>query len=254
MGDVPNKEDLLRRLRGLKELAERGGNEAEMASAAEKFATILAKYNIALAEVDQDAEGTFLDNTRVRGKYNETWRQKCYAMAARLYMCHYSFSARKNDPEYSITHNIVGEPHNAAVAVEMGRYFEATINRLANEAARIAPEVKVNHTQRHRFIRSFRLGATDRLDQRVSEFLIRAKAGKQADTETGGTLPALQSLYDRADALYVAYLKEHKIVLGQKTDRDKRLSQQGLQQGLNAGNNISLSTQVGASASKFALK
>lgn len=246
-------ESILRRAKALNETAKRGGSEAEMTMAAEKLAALLGKYNLDPAVLESD-QAVAVIVVAVTGKYNETWRRTCFNSAAELFYCNYYYAGGS----WGIRHSIVGEGHNVAVAVEMGQFFEATINRLANEATRNNPQFTDGHTNRHRFIRSFRLGAAQRLQQRVWDYTNQAKRGDLKITDDTGNelrLPALQTLYDRRDTLFQEFLIQNGINLGEGVKpRDQFLSGAGTHLGRLAGESISFTTQVTNSSSKYALK
>jgi hypothetical protein len=248
-----HREGIIRKLLALRELMQRGGTEAESLNAAEKYATMAAKYNIELHELD-DGDEVIVEELQEPGKYNETWRKRCYGAAAEMYLCHYFWRSVKGKRDFSVKHCIVGEPHNVAVALEMGKFFEDTINRLGNDAARANKHVTDrSHTDRHRFIRSFRISAADRLKLRVKDYVRRAKEGGLR-AEDGSQLPALVSLFDNSLEQYEAWKKANKIEIDSVSSRDQYLSDLGSALGNEAGKTISLSTQIkhGAS-SKYAL-
>lgn len=250
-------EDVLRRARALNALANgAGGNEHEMSNAAEKLAAMLAKFNLDQSDLKEDTTPG-LERVKVNGKYSETWRITCYSAAAQLFMCNYYYS-KVGTKDVGIVHSLVGQPHNVAVAVEMAHYFEETINRLANEASRTHKEVTAaSHTSRHRFIRSFRLAAAERLDSRVVQYTRRARAGTlmvEDDTGSELRLPALQSLYDQQKADFEAW----KIIAGltlapSKAAKDQKLSMMGSALGNAAGDSISFSTQLGEGSKRHAI-
>lgn len=233
-----------------------GASEQDMANAERAFMRLVAKHNL-----DEDEqrraktgpeEAVLVDVTKVYGKYDETWRMNCYSVAARMFMCHYFFRRLKNNMQGAVQHNIIGEPHNVAVAVEMGAYFEASINRLGNEGARLNPDAKTSHTARHRYIRTFRLSAIDRVSARVTEYLEALKKGGVANDD-GTQLPALQSLFDRSQLLYDGWLEQQGMKVRSVEPKDKRLSRAGRSDGREAGNRVSLNTQVGEGSKKYAL-
>lgn len=250
------REDIIRRMLLIRDRMKRPGSEAEMLAASETLAAMAAKYNLELHELDEregKTDATF-EPLKHPGKYNETWRKTCYDIAASMYMCHLYFKSQPGNKAAAILYTIVGEPHNVAVAVEMGKYFEEAINRLANDAARVDPEVLIDHTHRHRFIRSFRLAASERLEQRVRDYIRRAKAG-QVKTETGESLPALRDLYQQSDDMYEQWKAAVGLKVRETTPRDQGLSSRGRQLGRAAGDQIALSTQLrsNSASSKFAL-
>lgn len=248
-----NQEALLRRARALHETAKRGGSEQEMLVAAEKLASLVARYNLDLSKIVTDQQSVCMVKD-VPGKYNETWRQSCYAAAASLFFSNYFYRA-VGGKNVGIIHCIIGEEHNVEVAAEMGAFFEDTINRLANEASRQNKDLTVEHTSRHRFIRTFRLAAARRLQTRVDEHVNRAKQGKLVDPESNVTLPALRGLYDHQDDLYAAFLLANGIAPKARENRDQMLSRRGRALGTQAGDSISFTTQIneGGAASKFIL-
>lgn len=246
------REDIIRKCQGL--LAKsKSGNEKEMLAAAEMLFAWMAKYRVEMSEIEvaEDAsEG--LHNHHEPGKYNETWRRTCYKAAAKMFMCNYYF-VPMGMKDIGVYHHLVGAKHNLGVAVEMGKYFEATINRLANEAARSQNIDRDAHTTRHQFIRSFRLACANRVYSRVLEYVANAKAGTLLDPETGKNLPAMLSLYDEADIRYNDWLLVNKIELTNHSSRDKELSAAGRSLGRQAGEKISFSTQVTSGSSAHAL-
>lgn len=250
-----SREDIIRKLLALRELMRRGGTEAESMNAAEKLATMAAKYNIELHELGEDECGTTVEEQFAFGKYNETWRKHCYEAASKMYFCHYFYRRTPRHREFAIKHCIVGEPHNVVVALEMGRFFEDTINRLGNEAARDNKhEVELSHTHRHRFIRSFRIAAADRLKTRVKEYVKRAQEGG-LKADDGSSLPALLDLYKTSGELFDAWLKANGFEITTRKTRDQYLSDLGASLGDAAGRSISLSSQVkGGASERFALK
>lgn len=250
---TPNVEDLLRKVRGLLALAERGATEAERDSAERKLQALVSKYNLDLAAA-RGTDASTMCEVEIKGKYNESWRKHCYAAAAKLYMCKYLFESVRGE-SYAAIHHLIGEAHNVAVAQEVGAYFEAAVNRLANEATRVEMAARPDaHTQRHQFIRSFRLSATHRLLERVEERLREAREGGVVDEDSGTTLPALASLYDLSEEACLAWIERQSYtVRDSAAPRDQLLSGSGARQGRKAGDNISLSTQLKGEANRFAL-
>ncbi len=247
-----SREALIKKMKAVLEMARRGGTEAEQAMAAQRIAEMLTKYNIDLSEIDGDASTSY-DAENILGKYNETWRHACYQAAARMYMCRYMWKVQRG-AQFAVTRILVGEPHNLAVATEMAAYFEDSINRLANDAAKNNKSVTgASHTSRHRFIRTFRLEAAERLKARVEVYVRDAMAGRIVDQETGTTLPATLSLYERQEELYQEWIKANGLRISEAApNRDMKLSDLGRELGRQAGDNISLSAQI-SSSNNFAL-
>lgn len=250
--DPADREAMLAKLRALLAVSrDPGASEGEVFNASQALHRILARYNIDMDEVTAAAE-VLIEPRRVPGKYNETWRKDCFQMAARMFMCNYVFKSQPGNKTAAVIHILIGEEHNTAVAAEMGAYFESSINRLANEAARTASLGEVGHTTRHQFIRSFRLSASDRLSSRIEEYINAAKAGT-AEYAPGENMPALLSLYERSDELYQRWLESQGIKITTVTSRDQQLSAAGRIAGRRAGDSISLSTQISDKSSAFAL-
>lgn len=250
------REDILKRLRALAAMEnDPSASENEVMNAAALRAKLIAKYNIELSELEDDEDGVFVDVTSVTGKYNETWRSECFTMAARMYMCNHFWRSRPWDKDARVEHNIVGEPHNVAVAVEMAQYFEACINRLANESVRGYKKGSLEHTERHRYIRTFRIAAAQRLRSRIDEYLNAAKKGDLPALEDGTKLPALLPLYERSMQLYEQWKEENGISPKGKESRDQQLSADGRAAGRAAGDRVSLNTQIseGSASASFAL-
>jgi len=246
-----DRESLLRKAKALLELARNNDNEHQALAASEKVLAMAAKYSIDLEALANEA-GFELEDYAHLGKYNETWRITCYRSAAEMFMCNHYFSPRPHSKEARIVHHIVGAKHNVAVALEIGKYFETTINRLANDAARINNAAAGGHTHRHRYIRTFRLSAAERLAQRVREFIRKAKNGQLTD-EAGSQLPAMMSLYQQANDQFAEWCKKNNKVFSTHAAKDRAMSSAARSAGAAAGDKISLSTQIGAKSSTFAL-
>lgn len=246
------RDDIIRKCKGLLALS-KSGNEAQMMAAAEKLFAWMAKYAIDMSEIeDKDNPGEGLQDSGEDGKYNESWRRTCYAAAAKMFMCQYYF-VPIGTKSVGVVHHLVGQPHNVAVAAEIAKYFESTINRLANEAVRTQAIDKDEHTNRHRFIRTFRVACANRVFARVNEYVAQAKSGTLIDPESGTTLPAMLSLYEQMEAAYEAWKEAKGIKMTTHKDRDQNLSAAGRSLGRKAGDSISLNTQIGSRSSSFAL-
>lgn len=246
------REDIIRKCKGLLALS-KSGNEAQMLAATEMLFTWMARYSVDMSELEkkEDAAAGF-ENFRDNGKYNESWRRTCYAAAAKMFMCNYYF-VPIGTKSVGVVHHIVGAAHNVAVAVEIAKYFEATINRLANEAVRTQSIDKEEHTSRHRFIRTFRVSCANRVYARVTDYVAKAKAGTLVDPETGTTLPAMLNMYQQVEIAYEAWKEAHGMKITTHVDRDQQLSSEGRRLGRAAGDKVSFNTQVGERSSAFAL-
>lgn len=220
-------------------------NEHEAALAAEKAQAMLAEYNLSMADVasEEKDEDFIIDADDVTESV--PWRRTLAASVAKLYFCDYFFTHRY-DPTVSRScgyirkdiHSFVGAPHNITIAKMMFQYLSQTVERLADEGS-----LRYTPGERGPYKTSFKMACTRRLGTRIFERIQAARAG-QIKTESGTTLPALASLYDRTKQQLTAFLDKEVGNLKSSKDRSKQTHQGGIIDGRKAGDSISLDQQI----------
>lgn len=216
-------------------------NENEAASAMEKAQELLAKHNLSMKDVTS-AEAA--DRFKIsHGKVGDVFahkRQLGHAIG-KLYFCKYFYSVvaaeSKGGNVYKREqHCFAGEPHNLDIAVMMFDYLVTTIDRLAKEAADQMEDKKKYWS----FQTAFKTAAAHRVATRVMEKIQACTA----PTVTGGKLPALASLYERADSEVSEFLASQLNLQAGKVKK-QLYDAAGLRAGRIAGDSIGLDAQIG---------
>lgn len=111
-------------------------DEAEAAAAMDKVQTLLAEYNLSLAEVSE-AQGASrsTEDKRVKETYKRgamyKYQGSLWGMIAHCNFCfHWLTPVMKNGRKVNNHHYFVGREANVIAVKIMGDYLEATINRL----------------------------------------------------------------------------------------------------------------------------
>lgn len=231
------------KIQKIMELAGNNPNEHEAASAAEKAQAMLAEYNLTMADImkagEQPMSDMCLDASYKTDSYK--WRLGIGTAVAQLYFCAYFFRpVERNRPVNNVYHCFAGERHNVAVATLMFRYLVETINRLAREGAKSLPD-----KERSPYRTTFRQQAALTLRYRLIERKQQAEEGNIQSVETGKNLPALLSMYERekqkAEDFIATTVGKLKTVKAKLTT----FHEKGMEDGREAGKNISLDTQIG---------
>ncbi len=214
--------------------------EAEATAAMEKAQELLAKHNLSMADVlKSGSEKKFVI---VEAKVGDIFahKRRLGQAVGKLYFCKYFFrviptqSKRKNVYNRE-QHCFAGEQHNADIALMMFNYLSDTIDRLAKEGADKMDDKKKYWS----FQTAFKTAASRRLAERIMEKLQAATA----PSTSSGNLPALASLYDRAQSEIDDYLDSMMSFTITKTKKQKYHTG-GYVAGHAAGNKIGLDTQV----------
>lgn len=184
---MTQEEKILERIRKLLALARDGAaTEAEASLAMERAQALLCEHNLSLAEIENGGRAGLIVLEFLRTD-RQQWRRILANSMGRLYFCQYFYSTRGAED----THSFIGQKHNVEVARLMFDYVHATIERLAHEHG-------IEHNRNPGYVASFKAGIVGRIAHRILEQLQQAcTSGLEVDG--GGTLPALVSLYDRAN-------------------------------------------------------
>tara|TARA_R110000803_G_scaffold158426_3_gene222713 strand:- start:90 stop:800 length:711 start_codon:yes stop_codon:yes gene_type:complete len=205
-------------------------NEHEAASATEKAHALLAQFNLSMAEVADTAEPSNIGHATPMTKQGSPWIRTLWQAVSQLNFCDYAASTG-NHRTY---HYVIGDKVNSASAVQMAEYLTATVQRLANEQARLQDGDAKWKT-------GFRQGCGERLALRLRNKLAELKSTEQAQQSTGSTLPAIytgnQEIQDyMADVLNCTTSKKRA---PSKTDGAGRMA------GRASADSIGIDTQLG---------
>src|SRR3990172_1279973 len=216
-------------------------NENEAAAAMDKVQALLAKHNLSIKDVTDATSAAKFKITQ--GKVGDVFAHKRQIGVAvgKMYFCKYFYSVvhvqSKGKNMYKRErHCFAGEEHNLDIANMMFDYIVATIDRLAKEAADQIEDKKKYWS----FMTAFKTAAAHRVADRV---MAKIQA-VTAPTTSGGNLPALASLYDRADSEIRAFLESQMSLSPGKTKK-QMYDAAALRAGRVAGDSIGLDTQIG---------
>jgi hypothetical protein len=238
------KEKIMERIRKLLALSN-NPNEHEAAAAAAKAQSLLAEYNLSLAEVVIDKKkdaGFVADGSILTAPY--PWRRQLAAAVARLYFCEYYYTTVGPKNNAKNAHYFVGQPHNIDVAKMMFVYLEQTVDRLAKEGAQNLPR-----SEQSPYRTTFRNTCTNRLRIRIMERIKEAMEGK-VKSETTGKALLLVDVYQSNQRALTAHLAQTVPGLRAKASKIAIIHGKGALDGDTAGRSIGLDTQVAGRSSK----
>lgn len=230
-------EKLIRTIQALMAKAsDPGVTEAEALAYTEKVQELLAKYNIAMADVSsagakvQDDMG----GTSIQERWPSESRKQLLRAVCRFYMCEAVGPGRGMK-----TWTIVGRPTNVKVALDMTDYLIGTTVRLSNEYGRKNRGQGVN-------VIDFRRGCMARLAERMTE-MRREQQQQKAEYQSSGNPGNLPALYENEHRLAREYMRAHMNVTFGKS----RSIKEGIDalNGRRAADKIGLHSQVGSSGS-----
>lgn len=194
-------------------------HEAEVFAA--KAHELLAKYNLALADIaEEDAPARECWETP--SSVSDAWVRAVWAAVAQAYFC----KALEHTYGRTKKMELIGAPHNISVAVEMAKYLIKAVRRLARQ-----------HSRRTSHQRQFCNGASAQLAYRLEE-LMRSK--QEAPSQTGTTLPAI---YDMEQRLNNDFADKKYSKIGKARAWNPRRST-SYWNGVSAADNIGLDAQV----------
>jgi hypothetical protein len=254
-----NKDKFLDKIRKVLALT-KSPNEHEAARAMERVQAMLAEHNLTMADVATNTVTGEVKINKLDELYESVpWMKALAGPVAKLYFCkavyHHIYKDRPGSTKTGVhrkksgmpvaykrmdQYSFVGAPHNAAVAVMMFGYLVETINRLAREGAKTAPQ-----KEKSKYQTKFKNMCSWRLCQRINQRIEDTKAGK-VKTEGGTNLPAIiyDDLLNKVDDFmkmqYGDNVKTKQIKLSNSNHK-------GYEDGIKAGDSISLDGQVGES-------
>lgn len=222
-------EDLIRKIRALRAKAEGTTNEHEAAAFAAKVQQLLSENNISEASIKIDEEVEDVDRVWFgKTKWDAAPQRKALAWAvARLYYCE-AVAPRKNGGDWSI----VGKPTNVIVAREMIDYLINTTIRLSKNYN--GPGNKIH----------FRRGCFVRLTERVKELRKQQAAQAQPTYGLKGQATNVPALYKQELTLVKDWMRSTGGFKFSKANI-KNPSGEAFEAGREAGDKVSLATQVG---------
>ena len=202
-----------------------GATEAEASSAAAKAQELLARHNLAMAEVEPLADNGAAGVTEERIDANSAaWRGSLCkgiagAMFCRVVRCGGGWDKEGRSIGYKIA--IIGAPENVGAVRELFRWLEGQVDAVAARECR---------GMGRRYANSFRLGMAQRLGARIRE---------QAAAEAAQSV-AMRAVVVHHEAANRAFVVEH--YPGLVTRRASASSGAGMAAGQAAGNGVGLAS------------
>lgn len=194
-------------------------NEAEALLAMEKANHLLKEYNLSLSDIKEDNRFSLIEESYSTSQRERSWRKVLINI-----VCKANFCTLVQYNSYKKTElRIVGKKHNILVAKEMIQYLEATIERISKE---------VSGTYRN----SFKLGIVTRLAERLKEI-------ENKDD------PECKALVVQENSAIKQYLSEQNFT--NQVEKYHPSNSSAYYQGLKAGSQISLNSQLSSNNSNF---
>ena len=235
MSEAAEIEKVIARAKKMLNLANSSNYEAEAESAMKMVRTILAKYNLSMAEIEANNEGQPSNPEEFEfNKYKIRWQRSIVAGVCKLYGC-YNFWRDTGDSRGN-HHVIIGKIHNIQVVQSMSQYLVQTCRRLEREAFELAQSEDRNT---YKFKTSFLNGASDGIRSNV-EKIIREQEKSKAEP---GTALVLIKEYDRNKEF-----TNSKYKLRSSRRRSTFQSGSAYNKGYESGSSISLNSQVSGSS------
>lgn len=227
-------EKVINRLKKMLALANNAGaTEGERDAALQQSYTLLAKYNLTMAQVDQH------NNTPEEAREAQKatfpvypWARQIANQVAGLFFCKYYYM--KLGVGKQATHVFIGKESNAATAQYMAEFVVRSVMREAAKmyGSAIAPEA-----------RNFAVGVVSKLWDRIRE--IKASFNKKQEVETTGTALVLASLYESEAKANASWLEQLGVKLKAGVNRQKGVTDSDAYvAGREFGAKVSLAPQI----------
>jgi hypothetical protein len=207
--------------------------EHERDTAMRMVHTILAKYNLDLAEIEGRDPQKPSSDPRMETRnvfYGRPWARQVCRSVARLFYCRYLYASIHGKKD--VIHYFIGRESNAKTAAIMAEFLVSAILKEGRKAQR-------NAGQGNDYFRAFGQGAANRIEARVREL---RKAAEPMKTSTGMSLVVIDQDEQKAnDAFIVA---QYAGELRRGRGGNATYSQAGYTEGQQYGNSVSMTRQL----------
>lgn len=235
MEDAVN-DKVINRLKKMLALANNAGaTEGERDAALQQSYSLLAKYNLTMAQVE-DHNAT-PEEQRLAEKATfpvYPWARQIAGQVADLFFCRYYFMRLGVGKQ--ATHVFIGKESNAATAQYMAEYVVRSVMREAAKlyGSAIAPDA-----------RNFAVGVVSKLYDRIKQ--IKANFNKQEEPTTTGTALVLASLYKQEAEANTAWIANIGLKLRTRVSHQKGITDgAAFAAGVEFGAKVSLAPQIAA--------
>lgn len=216
-------ENLIEKIRKLFRLAERAGTEAESETAMRKAHELLAVHKLSMADLKTGAtDKVTQEEYQLDKKYG--WKHFLFGAASRLCFCHMIVLNRSRRVRF------VGKPIDILTAKNLADYLLKTGLRLSRKLP----------VRDRRYRNSWRIGFAHRVAERVEALVQLAMQNKLREEGTGKEL-ILSPLYTQAERDIGEFIRENYGRLGGGLPNPRAYDRAGYQDGMRAGNDVSLS-------------
>lgn len=229
------EDKIIERMKKLLALSANNSNEHEAMAAAKALHMLLAKHNISIEDVQGEDEKEVGKNaiiTKCR-----PWKRRVAKSIAHLYFCNFYYAQSSHRKGYS-NYYFVGNDVNRSFAKHIYNMVIKTIERASRKQSRERYGKEVCE-----FVNSFWSGAAITIEQRCSEMLEDAKSGEMVD-EDGKNLPALISVYEKAEIEIEGYYKKIGLELVTSPNRLQTHNNAGYHGGVKEGKKVPLNHTV----------
>ncbi len=238
---MDNHERILARVQKMLNLADcEGATEGERDNALRMAHATLAKYNLAMADVEtatngrkQKADGEPREE-HITTFYGRPWARNVCMNIAKLFFCYYIYTSHKKAT--NVKHYFIGRKSNAVTAALMAEFVVKSIIKEGNRQKR-------REMQGNAWLRTFCWGAASQIQKRV-DLLIDGADESQTDNEPGTAL-VLANYYETERSSNQALVATLYPRL--KSGRGGKGHQGGdaFSRGKAYGGSVSLNTQIG---------
>lgn len=227
-------EKVINRLKKMLALANNAGaTDGEREAALKQSYSLLAKYNLTMAQVDTHNSTPQEERLAEKATFPVyPWARQIAGQVSSLFFCKYYFMRLGAGKQ--ATHVFIGKESNAATAQYMAEFVVRSVMREAAKmyGSAIAPEA-----------RNFAVGVVSKLYDRIKE--IKASFNKQEEPSTTGTAMVLASLYKTEEEANANFLSKLGVKLKHGVNRQKDVTDSAaFSAGRDFGGKVSLSPQI----------
>jgi hypothetical protein len=228
-----DKDKVLGRVKKMLALAnDAGASEGERDNALRMAHATLAKYNLSMADADNQTTGEKRLMGDIEYAKDSPWKRTVANAIASLFFCNLLVTKWGRG---RITYHFIGKESNVYTAKAMTQYVCDSIYKEATRAARSQSDPSYH--------RSFCKGAAHRVYRRCEE--IREQAERSSAQQSSGTALVLASLYQQETLANRALINQMFDKVKSSKSRERGANWDAYSAGRAYGDKIGLHTQVG---------
>ena len=223
-------------------------NENEASAALNRAQHLLAKHNLEMSDVLNEASYDDFIIAQTKPSDIATYMHRLGMAVGSLYFCKYyrsrrTFKSKKGNWYERELHCFAGRKHNAEVALMMFEYLRKTVTKLAKESAK-KDNVKTGYWS---YVTAFQVAASRRIENRAYDMIPKDDSKETESVQASDiNLPALVGLYKKESAAVEEYLKS-KVNLTAARTRSASYDRAGYMREHVAGGEVGLNQQIQSS-------